>query len=181
MEREKELAKEVRAMQDNLTRARRAAGGEGYGSNEVRQINTRRLRAEYAHAEVKREIERRKAGGDWVPEPDIATLAAAAATTARAATAGSAAAAPSAPPAPFAAFAATPFLAAEASKRHAKGRPGASSHRSGSLLPTGMMGSGALASETPAGFQCSPLAMSVGPGRPAGTSPTAVAAGLVES
>eukprot|EP00445_Apocalathium_hangoei_P081052 CAMPEP_0204172930 /NCGR_PEP_ID=MMETSP0361-20130328/44524_1 /ASSEMBLY_ACC=CAM_ASM_000343 /TAXON_ID=268821 /ORGANISM="Scrippsiella Hangoei, Strain SHTV-5" /LENGTH=160 /DNA_ID=CAMNT_0051131101 /DNA_START=11 /DNA_END=490 /DNA_ORIENTATION=+ len=58
LEREVELANEVRQKQQELTDARRSKPLL-YGNNEARQMNTRRLRAEYAHAEVKREIDRR--------------------------------------------------------------------------------------------------------------------------
>jgi len=58
LEREVELANEVRQKQQALTDARRSKPLL-YGNNEARQMNTRRLRAEYAHAEVKSEIERR--------------------------------------------------------------------------------------------------------------------------
>lgn len=73
--REHELAKEARAMQDTLTRARRACGGQGYGSNDVRQLNMKRMRAEYAHAEVRGEIERRKVAGVWMTEPEASDVA----------------------------------------------------------------------------------------------------------
>mmetsp|Transcript_111893 Transcript_111893/g.182391 ORF Transcript_111893/g.182391 Transcript_111893/m.182391 type:complete len:322 (-) Transcript_111893:63-1028(-) len=58
LEREKELAKEEKEMGHLLNR-KRAESTYIYGNNELRQQSTKRFRAEYAHSEVKREIERR--------------------------------------------------------------------------------------------------------------------------
>lgn len=58
LEREVELANEVRQRQQELSDARRIKPLL-YGNNEARQMKTRRIRAEYAHAEVQREIQRR--------------------------------------------------------------------------------------------------------------------------
>jgi len=58
MDRELELANEVRQRQQELSDARRIKPLL-YGNNEARQMKTRRIRAEYALAEVQREIQRR--------------------------------------------------------------------------------------------------------------------------
>lgn len=58
LDREVELANELRARQQEITDKRRQQPLM-YGNSEARQMNIRRLRAEYAHAEVQREIQRR--------------------------------------------------------------------------------------------------------------------------
>eukprot|EP00429_Kryptoperidinium_foliaceum_P102624 CAMPEP_0176246094 /NCGR_PEP_ID=MMETSP0121_2-20121125/32273_1 /TAXON_ID=160619 /ORGANISM="Kryptoperidinium foliaceum, Strain CCMP 1326" /LENGTH=105 /DNA_ID=CAMNT_0017585729 /DNA_START=155 /DNA_END=469 /DNA_ORIENTATION=+ len=68
LEREVELAEEVRQKQKELSDARRVKPLL-YGNNEARQMKTRQLRAEYAHAEVQREIQRRFKAKEESGEP----------------------------------------------------------------------------------------------------------------
>eukprot|EP00928_Gymnodinium_smaydae_P036265 TRINITY_DN2536_c0_g1_i1.p2 TRINITY_DN2536_c0_g1~~TRINITY_DN2536_c0_g1_i1.p2 ORF type:complete len:323 (+),score=97.30 TRINITY_DN2536_c0_g1_i1:49-1017(+) len=59
LQQEAELAEKARETQLAVAKIR-GANLILYGNNELRQLNTKRLRAEYAHAEVQRELARRR-------------------------------------------------------------------------------------------------------------------------